>query len=69
MRVEESKYFGSEYEVILIPTARKWNSVPTVSGRRSIVNIRPFLRRSFPSRSRISCEDELPRSVYPQDRP
>lgn len=48
--VEESKYFGSEYEV----TARKWNSVPTVSGRRSIVNIRPFLRRSFPSRSRIS---------------
>ena len=51
--VEESKYFGSEYEVTYTDRT-KWNSVPTVSGRRSIVNIRPFLRRSFPSRSRIS---------------
>lgn len=51
--VEESKYFGSEYEVTYTDRTEvefradgQW--------RRSIVNIRPFLRRSFPSRSRIS---------------
>lgn len=49
--VEESKYFGSEYEVTYTDrTEVEFRA----DGRRSIVNIRPFLRRSFPSRSRIS---------------
>lgn len=67
--VEESKYFGSEYEVTYTDRTevefradgqwsavdRKYSAVP--AGDRSPAD------RGFRS------EDELPRSVYPQDRP
>ena len=51
--VEESKYFGSEYEVTYTDRTEvefradgQWS--------RSIVNIRPFLRRCSPADRRIS---------------